>query len=165
MLGISEPSFGDTALDPAVRLTAIDDPQLSETPLQEEKSYEEKDRPPDDTTQMTEEVSIEETKFVEPSYKDIDVSGDLLESIKNVGFMLKLKQEMIDAGIYVKTGPGRKCANPPRTSNEIRVLLKGKLRKELLKLILKKKKLNRTDDLVTEYMRIIKKVPHFLFTQ
>lgn len=107
-------------------------------------------------------MSNEETKFVEPTYKDIDLDGDLLESIKNVGLMLGLKQEMINAGTYVKAGPGRKSNNSPRTSSEIRTIIKDYLRQKLRALLLKKKAFKRTDDFVTAYWRIVKKVPHIL---
>ncbi|CAI2373507.1 unnamed protein product [Moneuplotes crassus] len=73
---------------------------------------------------------------------------------------LEAKQKMVDQGCYTKKGPGRKRANPDRTSEELYTLLWDYMNTRLRKTC--NKKLNRTDALTTEFVRICEKLPYYL---
>lgn len=70
------------------------------------------------------------------------------------------KQGLIDQGCYHKKGPGRKRANPNRTSSELFTLLWSHMDTKLRRTCTKK--LNRTDALTTEFIRFCEKLPYFL---
>ena len=107
-------------------------------------------------TAFSEDISTSEnTKFE-------DIPKDLASTITNICDNLRLKQEQIDDGSYVKTGPGRNRKNPPKTSDQLREMIINYLRASFTKIVSNKRCKNRKDALITIYIRALKKLSYHL---
>lgn len=114
----------------------------------------------------TKEESIMPDTFSESHYTSSEeVPVDLVSTIRNTLCKLKAKQEQIDAGTYVKSGPGRKRKHDPRTSSELHSLVINYLRKSLTKIVSNRRCKDRKDALITIYTRALKKLTYFLVEQ
>lgn len=111
---------------------------------------------------LSEKAQLSESGLTSPSVSPTDEISGLWSHIYKTLCDLKAKQEQIDAGSYVKSGPGRKRKFGPKNSKQLKALVMTYLRNSLGKIISNRRCKDRKDALITIYFRALKKLTYHL---
>ena len=87
---------------------------------------------------------------------------DLGVHIKNTLYDLKTKQNLVDSGTYVKSGPGRKRKFGPKSSKQLKALVTAYFRTNFAQIVSNRRCKKRKDALITIYFRTLKKLTYHL---
>lgn len=105
------------------------------------------------------------TESVDQSSQPEDNGTSLSTMIEENHAKFSERQRKIDAGTYVKTGPGRTRRHGHRKSSELETLVTDYLRKHIAKIVSNRRCKDRKDALITIYIRALKKLTYYLLEQ
>ena len=105
------------------------------------------------------------TESVDQASQQEDEETPLVTMIEENFAKFSERQSRIDAGTFVRTGPGRNRRHGHRTSSELLSLVVAYLRKHIAKIVSNRRCKDRKDALITIYIRALKKLSYYLVEQ